>query len=217
MKKYLQLICLSSITFWVLLFIFSILLFSKSTQPSDIQKEIVVENNDSFSGNQLKNISSNKNQSNSSSKNETKPSELKNQTQLRSIVLKSPTFQNQSFSQPKIINRIPAIDPNSEPVPIIHPDLAIIKIEKVGSFQTEINENETVFSALIKTAQKNKFTIDYEEYSGTGAFIKCLAGICGNNQFFWAFYYNGQFSNLGVSLQKVNNDDKIEFKYEKII
>jgi hypothetical protein len=45
-------------------------------------------------------------------------------------------------------------------------------------------------------------------------FLKCVEEICGNKEYSWAIYVNGDIINFGVDYYIVNNGDKIEVLYE---
>lgn len=105
------------------------------------------------------------------------------------------------------------------PTPTILPvdNLAFVKIWGLGNYKNykvNLKENDTAFSILIRASRENNFTIDYQNYDSLGAFVKCIAGICNDGEYYWAFYYNGQYSTKGASSQLVNNNDITTWEFE---
>ena len=84
-----------------------------------------------------------------------------------------------------------------------------MEIQGLAKYQIELKENDTAFSVLIRTGQ----LIEYQYYEGLGAFVKCIAGICGHDSYYWAFYYNGQYSMVGASSQPVKEGDITAWKF----
>lgn len=85
---------------------------------------------------------------------------------------------------------------------------ATVTIENIGSFKVGIENNDTAFSVLKKAASQNGFNITYDEYS-FGAFLTSIGEIKPSGNQFWAFYYNGAFSNIGASAQPIQENDNI--------
>lgn len=85
---------------------------------------------------------------------------------------------------------------------------ATVTIENVGSFPVELKTDDTAMSILLRAGKDYHFAVDYDTYS-FGVFVKSINGINPKNNQFWAFYYNGSFSNVGASAQKIKNGDQI--------
>jgi hypothetical protein len=100
-----------------------------------------------------------------------------------------------------------------KPTPTIEINVATIKIDNVGTYQVEIANSDTAFSILKKAAAQNDFSISYDSYD-FGVFVTTIGGIKANNSQFWAFYYNGAFSSVGASDQKISQDDVISWKLQ---
>ncbi len=81
-------------------------------------------------------------------------------------------------------------------------------------YQVEFRENDTAFSVLLRAGEENNFTISYQNYGSLGVFVDCIAGVCGGNNYYWAFYYNGQYSDLGASSQPVSPGDITYWRFE---
>jgi len=91
---------------------------------------------------------------------------------------------------------------------------ASVIIDSVGSYKVDISEDETAFSLLKKTADQKGFDIEYTIYEGLGAFITSIAGIKPQGNQYWAFYYNGKYSMVGASSQKITPDDTTFWRLE---
>lgn len=107
---------------------------------------------------------------------------------------------------------VPTLEPLPTPAPV---QTASVIIENLGSFSTDLQNNDTVFSVLLRTARENNFEIEYKNYGSLGIFINCIAEICNQSGYYWVFYYNGEYSSVGVSLQPIYNSDIITWKFEK--
>lgn len=92
------------------------------------------------------------------------------------------------------------------------PEAAVI-IEGVGSYQVDIEKGDTAFSVLQRAAAAYKFALEYKSYD-FGVFITSIGGIKPEGNKYWAFYYNGKYSSVGASDQKINESDTIYWKLE---
>lgn len=101
------------------------------------------------------------------------------------------------------------------PTPTIEIKEATIKIENVGTYKVEIKAGDSTFSILKRAASQNGFAIAYDTYD-FGVFVTSIDGIKANNSQFWAFYYNGAFSSVGASDQKISQDDVISWKLQSL-
>lgn len=84
-------------------------------------------------------------------------------------------------------------------------EMSII-IQNVGSFKIKLKSDDNAFSALQRAASENNFSLTYDNYS-FGVFIKSIAEIMPADNQYWAFYYNGAFSNVGAGDQPVKSGD----------
>lgn len=71
-------------------------------------------------------------------------------------------------------------------------------------------DGQTALEVLQENAE-----IDFEE-SELGIFVTSINSIAGNDDYYWAFYVNGEYARKGVADTVLNTGDLIEFKYEKI-
>lgn len=91
---------------------------------------------------------------------------------------------------------------------------ANITIQGVGSYHVEIQTGDTAFSILQRAAVQNQFTIEYTTYEGLGVFITAIAGQKPTGNEYWAFYYNGKFSDVGASAQTISEGDTTFWRLE---
>lgn len=85
---------------------------------------------------------------------------------------------------------------------------ATVTIENVGSYKVDLQAGDNAFEVLKRAASENNFAIDYEVYS-FGVFVKSIGGVVPQGNQYWAFYFNGAFSQVGASDQAVVKGDSI--------
>lgn len=67
------------------------------------------------------------------------------------------------------------------------------------------------------TLLKQNYSVETEDFgSGLGEFVKIIEGVVPANDEFWAFYVNGESSNVGASSYVSKEGDVIEWKIDKI-
>ena len=125
-----------------------------------------------------------------------------------------------------VLNKISSIassGPKSSPSqhqpivpPVVQEKSATVQIAQLGSFKVDLQGQDTAFTILKRAGTENSFEVKYQWYDGLGAFIECLGGICSKNNYYWIFYYNGKFSNVGTSSQEVKAGDVMTWKFEKM-
>ena len=73
---------------------------------------------------------------------------------------------------------------------------------------------DAIKTALDKSAYKDNYKISSSSW---GDSLDSIADLdmynVGNDWYYWGFFVNGQYANLGISSQKVNNNDKISLIY----
>jgi hypothetical protein len=89
-----------------------------------------------------------------------------------------------------------------------------IEISGLNIFKTELLNNDTAFTTLIRVAQYYNFNVKYQNYGDMGNLITCINNICNNQNHFWFLYYNGKSSSIGASSLILKNNDVIEWKFE---
>lgn len=90
---------------------------------------------------------------------------------------------------------------------------ASVIVSGLGSYKVDVKSGDNAFLLLKRAATKNGFTIKYDTYS-FGVFVTEIGGIKPSATQYWAFYYNGQFSNVGASDQKISTNDTTFWKLE---
>ena len=144
-------------------------------------------------------------------------SNLLSKNKSKNLSTKSTDSRQINSPQTDVKQIEPSLKPVQNPSPQQKPkpsEQIIIDIERVGIFSVKIKNDDTAFSTLLKAGEENNFSIDYDWYEGLGAFVKCITGICSDSSHFWAFYYNGQFSQVGASAQPVKNNDIVTWRFE---
>lgn len=121
---------------------------------------------------------------------------LKNKTTMPQILA--------STTEPAILTKVITKTETRE----VEKNQAVLVIENVGSFKIDIENGDTAFNVLKKAASQNGFNITYDEYS-FGVFVTGIGGIKPTANQYWAFYYNGAFSNVGASAQEIKKGDTI--------
>lgn len=90
----------------------------------------------------------------------------------------------------------------------IEKNQATVTIENVGAFKVNLQSNDNVLTVLKRASEQNNFGLKYDTYS-FGVFITGIGGINPTGNKYWAFYFNGAFSNVGASDQPVVKGDSI--------
>jgi len=112
-------------------------------------------------------------------------------------------------TEPKV--ETPAAQTATKPAPIKKTYYATVKIEGIGTYKTKITKGESALAILKRTGSQNGFSVKTTHYS-FGDYISSIGTTkLGANQY-WAFYYNGKYSDTGASGQKVTANDTISFK-----
>lgn len=85
---------------------------------------------------------------------------------------------------------------------------ATVAIENIGSYKVDLQSGDNAFNVLKRASEINGFSLDYDTYS-FGIFIKSIGNINPQGNQYWAFYFNGTFSNVGASDQSVQKGDSV--------
>ncbi|MEX0895785.1 MAG: DUF4430 domain-containing protein [Patescibacteria group bacterium] len=91
---------------------------------------------------------------------------------------------------------------------------------------TNVNEQSSSQSVSVKlTSQEDgqtalellqaNATIETQQYSND-AFVSGINGLTSDNEHYWAFYVNGEYSQTGASSTILSAGDEVEFVYESI-
>lgn len=90
---------------------------------------------------------------------------------------------------------------------------ATLTIEGMGSYKVPVTSGDTAFTILKKAASQYGLKIAYDSYS-FGVFITEIAGLKPVGNQYWAFYYNGKFSQVGAADQNISVNDTIYWRLE---
>ena len=86
--------------------------------------------------------------------------------------------------------------------------------------QAEVKPSSIVYQGQDgKTALellKASHTVETENYTGVGEYVKSINGIVPTKDEFWGFYINGESSNVGAGQYQSKSTDSIEWKLDKI-
>lgn len=85
---------------------------------------------------------------------------------------------------------------------------ATVTIENVGSYKVDLQSGDNALTVLQRASSQNNFALKFDTYS-FGVFITGIGGVNPTGNHYWAFYFNGAFSNVGASDQPVKNGDSI--------
>lgn len=89
---------------------------------------------------------------------------------------------------------------------------------EMGKTAVQLDEGavaeDAIKAALDKSAYKDNYKISTSAWGDSLDSISDLNMYnVGNDWYYWGFYVNGQYANLGISSQKVNDNDKISLIY----
>lgn len=84
------------------------------------------------------------------------------------------------------------------------------------NFSIDLDEGETVYHLLSKAMAEGKISFQAKSYD-FGVFIEEIGGVKNDEKQkkYWMFYVNDKLSRVGASLKKLNDRDKVTWKYQK--
>ncbi|EKE07222.1 MAG: hypothetical protein ACD_18C00150G0001 [uncultured bacterium] len=127
----------------------------------------------------------------------------KNSKQIISAI-ENTTSQNENITVEN-----PSIEKTIEDLPY----LATISIEGKKYEVIFAEENIVLKDLLDKLQTESDFSYSGVNYSGLGYFVNEINGLKNSNKY-WVYYLNGVSAKAGISIQKINSGDNIEWKYE---
>ncbi len=90
---------------------------------------------------------------------------------------------------------------------------------RLDKFNVSIDSgNATVYSVLMKASKENGFPVEADYYPQYKSHYIYSINFTDQNpkiNKFWQYYINGNYGPVGVDLQKVENGDVIEWKFEE--
>jgi len=90
---------------------------------------------------------------------------------------------------------------------------ATLQISQVGTYKVDLEGVQTAFDQLLKTGNENNFSVEYQMYS-FGPMVTGIGGIKAHDNWYWALYYNGKYSQVGAGDLMVNEGDIITWRME---
>ena len=125
--------------------------------------------------------------------------------------LKSAQSQDLNTDQVLEVESVEQIIPEFSSPEILPTESASDEAELVAPIEMVATQSgETAFDLLISKAE-----VEYKEYD-FGNFIESIDGVAGNNDYFWAFYVNGEKATQGADQTKLEKGDLVKWVYEKI-
>jgi hypothetical protein len=88
-----------------------------------------------------------------------------------------------------------------------------VTVQGVGSYKVTTESGDNAFTALQKATKVGGFPIEYQSYS-FGVFVTSIGGQKAAGNQYWAFYYNGNYSQVGASDQKISDNDTTFWRLE---
>lgn len=82
-----------------------------------------------------------------------------------------------------------------------------------AKYEIKINEGDDAFTVLMRAASTKSFSVGYKTYS-FGNMITEIAGKKAEGTYYWALYYNDEYSMAGAGELVVKEGDNIEWRYE---
>lgn len=86
------------------------------------------------------------------------------------------------------------------------------KTRQSASYSLTAAQSGRVALDLLQTKEK----VTTKDYGKMGRFITSINGLAGDDQHFWAFYLNGEQSQVGASQAELEKGDVIKFVYEEV-
>lgn len=87
---------------------------------------------------------------------------------------------------------------------------------KIGKTAVQVEEGTTADVAVKKVLEGSGYTYDLPD-SGWGPYLEAINGMGtvqdGDNWYYWSFYINGNYSDVGLGSYKLQNNDKISLIY----
>ncbi len=88
-----------------------------------------------------------------------------------------------------------------------------VTVQGVGSYKVDVASGDTAFTVLKKASKVGGFPMEYTDYS-FGTFVTSIGDTKPKANEYWAFYYNGNFSDVGASDQKISDNDTTFWRLE---
>lgn len=80
------------------------------------------------------------------------------------------------------------------------------------SFAVTLAKDSSAYDVLLQGAQVENIEVTTEDFNGS-PFVSALGGVAGSASSYWAFYVNGESSDVGMGDYVIQEADKIEMRY----
>ncbi|MBM2820751.1 MAG: hypothetical protein HW405_511 [Candidatus Berkelbacteria bacterium] len=112
-------------------------------------------------------------------------------------------------AQPNTPTPVPAPTPTPTPAKV-----ATVEVQGQNIYQVELQDSDTAFSILLRSGTQYNFSVGYTDYGSLGVMVNCIGSVCAHDNYYWAFYYNNQYAQVGASSQPVKENDITSWKFE---
>lgn len=86
---------------------------------------------------------------------------------------------------------------------------------KISTFSATVPVGGSVLDALKEVGNKNNFSVSGKEYPPYGEMVVEIDGVNnGKDNKFWGYYVNGEYAKEGASVKKLEEGNKILWKFE---
>lgn len=85
--------------------------------------------------------------------------------------------------------------------------------KEIKSFDLVVGSEDTAFSVLKTTAEKENINLEVKQYD-FGVFVKKIGDFESTTKKSWIYYVNNESGQMAADQQKLKNGDKVEWKYE---
>ncbi|PIZ00565.1 hypothetical protein COY62_01860 [bacterium (Candidatus Howlettbacteria) CG_4_10_14_0_8_um_filter_40_9] len=128
-------------------------------------------------------------------------------------IITNQTTSSQPSVQPPVVTEDQSPVQSPVQTPVVKKDTVQITIDGVGTFNIEFKNGDSAFDILKRASVENGFILDYESYSW-GVMVTRIGNKDAQGTYYWAFYYNGAYAQVGASDQQVLKNDITEWRYE---
>lgn len=101
----------------------------------------------------------------------------------------------------------------------IQENQTVVRLQFSGSELTEFQNvkfqtGQTVLDILKKLAQDNNLVLELKDYAGLGTMVNKIGELTnGQDNKYWQYYVNGQYSQTGADKYPLKNNDVIEWRF----
>ena len=131
-------------------------------------------------------------------------------TALKNKKIIAPVKNSPFYAKPK-----ETVQPEIAKQPVEEKIKAVTLINGL-KYETAVKPGSSVYDLMGLLKGQNKIDFKGKNYAGIGFFVEVINGLKNNSAGAnWLYYINGQPATVGISNYLINNNDIIEWKYEK--